>query len=405
MLDDHTYFSILRHDVKFSRRTAAHRRRREIHLRIHLDPRTLSPKRGLLKPLEASNRSALISCDFTCARRMRLSSSNSRMGIVPAGSVAEAAFELSTARRAPDRFVCKRWSPGEKVTLQRNPYYWDERPAFARRGFQDRARRAWCACSNLKKATSTSCRTISSPTCFPGLKTIPMPRRRHLRRHDVSVHRHQSHPSDLKTTVKSASALAYAIDRDSIIRHLLKDIGTVPVAFFRRLIGLTTTTRRAGPTTQTAPSNCSMKPAFLIPTATGPLPRFRLSFKTTNIDLRRRIAEAIKEQLQQVGIELEMRSYEWGTFYSDVKKGNFHLYSLAWVGMMDPDILLSDFSLLERAAQRRQSRPLSSMPKSTACSSAVARRSIRPSDKRFTAKSSVCSPTICLMCRSGGGRT
>ena len=59
--------------------------------------------------------------------------------------------------------------------------------------------------------------------------------------------------------------------------------------------------------------------------------------------MRRRIAEAIKEQLQQVGIELEIRSYEWGTFYSDIKKGNFHLYSLAWVGVMDPDILFQIF--------------------------------------------------------------
>jgi peptide/nickel transport system substrate-binding protein len=39
-----------------------------------------------------------------------------------------------------------------------------------------------------------------------------------------------------------------------------------------------------------------------------------------------------------VGIELEIRGYEWGTFYSDVKKGNFHLFSLAWVGITDPDI-------------------------------------------------------------------
>ena len=31
-------------------------------------------------------------------------------------------------------------------------------------------------------------------------------------------------------------------------------------------------------------------------------------------------------------------TYEWGTFFSDIKKGNFHLYSLAWVGIQDPDI-------------------------------------------------------------------
>jgi peptide/nickel transport system substrate-binding protein len=69
----------------------------------------------------------------------------------------------------------------------------------------------------------------------------------------------------------------------------------------------------------------------------------KLSFKSTNLDLRRRIAEAIKEQLQRVGIELEIRTYEWGTFFSDVKRGNFHLYSLAWVGILDPDIYFQIF--------------------------------------------------------------
>jgi peptide/nickel transport system substrate-binding protein len=77
---------------------------------------------------------------------------------------------------------------------------------------------------------------------------------------------------------------------------------------------------------------------FIDPDGDGPRPRFRLSFKTTNIDLRRRIAEALKEQLLRVGIELDLRSYEWGTFFADVKNGNFHLYSLAWVGIEDPDI-------------------------------------------------------------------
>jgi peptide/nickel transport system substrate-binding protein len=55
------------------------------------------------------------------------------------------------------------------------------------------------------------------------------------------------------------------------------------------------------------------------PDGAGPQPRFRLSFKTTNVDLRRRIAEALKEQLAQVGIELEIRTYE-GALQSDVKK-------------------------------------------------------------------------------------
>jgi peptide/nickel transport system substrate-binding protein len=35
---------------------------------------------------------------------------------------------------------------------------------------------------------------------------------------------------------------------------------------------------------------------------------------------------------------VKMRSYEWGTFFSDIRKGNFQIYTLTWVGITDPDI-------------------------------------------------------------------
>ena len=38
-----------------------------------------------------------------------------------------------------------------------------------------------------------------------------------------------------------------------------------------------------------------------------------------------------------------MRAYEWGTFYEDIQKGNFQLYSLAWVGVTDPDLYFTLF--------------------------------------------------------------
>ena len=33
-----------------------------------------------------------------------------------------------------------------------------------------------------------------------------------------------------------------------------------------------------------------------------------------------------------------MRSFEWGTFFADIMKGNFQIYSLRWIGVVDPDI-------------------------------------------------------------------
>ena len=52
-----------------------------------------------------------------------------------------------------------------------------------------------------------------------------------------------------------------------------------------------------------------------------------------------RIAHVFKDQLADVGIELDIASYDWGTFFGDIKAGRFQLYSLAWVGVNTPDIL------------------------------------------------------------------
>jgi peptide/nickel transport system substrate-binding protein len=69
------------------------------------------------------------------------------------------------------------------------------------------------------------------------------------------------------------------------------------------------------------------------------LPRIVLSFKTTTDELSRRIGEVLAAQLAAAGIRIEIRSYEWGTFFADIQRGDFHLYSLQWVGIGDPDIL------------------------------------------------------------------
>ncbi|PKL95237.1 MAG: peptide ABC transporter substrate-binding protein, partial [Gammaproteobacteria bacterium HGW-Gammaproteobacteria-8] len=39
-----------------------------------------------------------------------------------------------------------------------------------------------------------------------------------------------------------------------------------------------------------------------------------------------------------VGIQVALKSYDWGTFYGDIKAGRFQLFSLAWVGVKTPDV-------------------------------------------------------------------
>jgi peptide/nickel transport system substrate-binding protein len=64
----------------------------------------------------------------------------------------------------------------------------------------------------------------------------------------------------------------------------------------------------------------------------------RLVYKTSSDPLRVRLATIIQSQLAEVGIEVDLRSYDWATVYGDIKAGRFQMYSLAWVGIHTPDI-------------------------------------------------------------------
>ena len=63
-----------------------------------------------------------------------------------------------------------------------------------------------------------------------------------------------------------------------------------------------------------------------------------LVYKTSNDPFRVRLATLIQAQLAEVGIRVDLRSYDWGTYYDDVKSGRFQVYSLSWVGVKTPDI-------------------------------------------------------------------
>lgn len=67
--------------------------------------------------------------------------------------------------------------------------------------------------------------------------------------------------------------------------------------------------------------------------------RFHLTMKTSNDGGARELAMTLQQQLRAVGIALDVRSFEFATFYSDISHGSFGMYSLRWIGgNEDPDI-------------------------------------------------------------------
>jgi peptide/nickel transport system substrate-binding protein len=73
--------------------------------------------------------------------------------------------------------------------------------------------------------------------------------------------------------------------------------------------------------------------------------RFHLMMKTSTDEDTRLLAAVLQQQLAKVGIVLDQRSYEFATFYSDVTRGAFQMYSMRWIGGNEqPDIFGYAFS-------------------------------------------------------------
>jgi peptide/nickel transport system substrate-binding protein len=136
---------------------------------------------------------------------------------------------------------------------------------------------------------------------------------------------------------KVRRAIAHAIDRSAIIKYLFR--GTAQTAN-----SVLPPDHWAGISTFT-PYAYDQKTARDLLASLGyskhnPL---EISYKTSVDSFRLRIATIIQSQLAEVGIKVTIKSYDWGSFYGDIKAGKFQMYSLSWVGIKSPDIFRTIF--------------------------------------------------------------
>lgn len=67
--------------------------------------------------------------------------------------------------------------------------------------------------------------------------------------------------------------------------------------------------------------------------------RFHITMKTSTDESTRLMVAVMQQQLRDVGIALDIRSFEFATFFSDVTHGAFQMYGLRWIGgNEDPDL-------------------------------------------------------------------
>jgi peptide/nickel transport system substrate-binding protein len=137
-------------------------------------------------------------------------------------------------------------------------------------------------------------------------------------------------------------ALAYATDRDSLIRYLIHGqarvaSGILPPkhwAYEPNVTQYALDTARAE----------QLLDAAGFPRQSGGT-RLHLTLKTSTDEQFRVLGAALQEQWRRVGVDLELRPLEFATVLSDATKGNFQVNLLRWVGANnDPDIFEFVFS-------------------------------------------------------------
>ncbi len=135
--------------------------------------------------------------------------------------------------------------------------------------------------------------------------------------------------------VRVRQAIAYAVDRQPLIEYIWRGFAQPAASVLP-------------PQSWAYDPNLPMSPhdpekARQLLDAAGYRPtkgiRFHLTMKTSTEESTRLLAAVLQQQLREVGIALDIRTYEFATFLADITSGAFQFYSLRWIGgNEDPDI-------------------------------------------------------------------
>jgi peptide/nickel transport system substrate-binding protein len=132
--------------------------------------------------------------------------------------------------------------------------------------------------------------------------------------------------------IRVRRAIAYAIDREEIVRAYLR--GTARVA-----TGMLTPENWAYDDDGVKYFYDPKRARQLLDEAGVKADRtgkrsLMLVYKCTPEGVR--LGEILQAMLRRVGIEVRIRSNEWATFYDDMQRGNFDVAAMPWIGIKDP---------------------------------------------------------------------
>lgn len=141
--------------------------------------------------------------------------------------------------------------------------------------------------------------------------------------------------------VRVRQALAYAIDRRAIIDYLRRGLAGLATGLLPPLSWAYASDAFSFDYDPAKARALLDQAGYADPDGDGPQTRFALTLKVSNIEFNRLQSSLVQQNFRDVGVALDVRTYEFATLYADVLSGNFQLYFLQWTAgsLADPDIL------------------------------------------------------------------
>jgi peptide/nickel transport system substrate-binding protein len=261
--------------------------------------------------------------------------SDGAIGIVPEGSGEE--MSRQPIGSGPFQFVSA--ETDRDVTVERNDEYWGERAKLARVRFAVVPDATTQALELRKGSGDVAINSLTPDTVFTLEKdpNLLVERAAGTRLAYLGFNLRDPILKDARVR----QAIAYALDRSPMIEYLWR--------------GQAQQARSVLPTQSWAydggvPSydHNIAKASQLLDAAGYPEVdgvRFHITMKTSTDENTRLMVAVMQQQLREVGIALDIRSFEFATFFSDVQHGAFQMYGLRWIGgNEDPDIFEYAFS-------------------------------------------------------------
>jgi peptide/nickel transport system substrate-binding protein len=256
--------------------------------------------------------------------------SDGAMGIVPYGTLTE--MTTHPIGSGPFRFVSAQQD--KEVIVERNDDYWGTKARVPRIRFLVVPDPTTRALELRKGSADIVSNALTSDTVLalekePNLVVQRAPG-------TVLAYLAFNLRDPILRDVRVRQALAYAIDRQPMIKYLWRDFARPADSI---LPPQSWAYDADVPKYRFDPEKArQILDAAGYPAVNGV--RFHLTMKTSTTEESTRLMVAVlQQQLREVGIALDIRSFEFATFFADVTSGSYQMYSLRWIGgNEDPDI-------------------------------------------------------------------